>query len=412
MTSTYAARNLIKLFELIEKNRSLLTFSDTTKIRLSPELLRVLLKKDSDGYYPENDSDAYVTTWTTSPEACLQWLAFEAITTEKKDDTGTVVTSYYFRLTDGTDEFYWTGAAWTVSTTLWNTEQEINEGLSSWSGNTIGVIVNPRTSDKTITPEVLELRFAYSGRIDFLKDLITSFTEELKENFVAWRQHVLEVTADSDTFNLSTEYPPELDLSIVSILAVYDHDVDPNHNNNLFSSWADPVLTLTSVVSTGHVLWIDLEYSPQVAFATDVDYLETSKVPAIWIEDASVKTVRGKYRNHVLRRDTNEAYQWKNTRVGDVLIYMAIETSDPSDHLRVTGQAEQFFATLNQIRSLALDERFDVVIDESYGGRSGPDNKGRLSSRYRVTVKNAMIEGAAEQTHGVKTFNLDLQKEA
>lgn len=407
---TYAPRKIIKLFVLDEDSRSSITLSDTDKIRLSPKPPPglILLKQDADNEYPVNDVDAYVTTWTTAPDSWLSWVAFEAIVTEKKDDLNNVVTSYYYRLTNGTNEFYWTGAAWTISTTQWNTEQEINEGLSSWNSKTIGLIVNPRTSDKDITPEVIKLKLLYGARINFLRDLVLSFTDMLGDELRSWRQHVLITSSITSTLDLENNYPLDLEVEITDILAVYNHDDDPTHTTNLLSSWSDPVITLTSSVPADKRVWIDYEYKPRVAFATDVDYLELSAVPAVWIEDMLSTTVRGMFRDHVLRRDTNIAYKWSDTRVGDLEMMMSIEATNPDDHLMLTGQVEQTFANVRQLRSTGLDELFDITIAETYSSRGGPDVKGRLSSRYRVRIRNVLLAASTEQRYGIQTLNLDL----
>jgi hypothetical protein len=410
MTSTYTARNVIKLFTLDEVSRPLITLSDTNKIRLSPTPAPglIVLKADADGEYPVDDVDAYVTTWTTSPDAWTSWVAFEAVVTEKKDADDVVVTSYHYRLTDGVDVYYWTGAAWDLATTQWNTEQEINEGLSTWSSATLGVVVNPRTSDEDITPEVKSLKFLYGARIDYLRDLVLSFTDTLGDEARTWRQHTLVTASATATLNLTDDYPLDLDVEITDILAVYNHDDDPTHATNLLSGWAAPVITLASSIPENKSVWIDYEFKPRIAFATDVDYLELSAVPAIWIEDMITTTTRGFFRDHVLRRDTNVAYKWADTRVGDVEFMMSIEATNPDDHLRLTGQVEEMFAKVKQLRARGLDELFDITIENTYSTRGGPGVKGRLSSRYRVRVRNALLAASTVQRYGVQTLNLDL----
>jgi hypothetical protein len=409
MTSTYDQRVFIKRFVFEESIRSEIAFSDVTKIRLSPERNRILLKADADGLFPVNDTGAYVTTWTTAPAAWLSWIAFESITVEKKNFENDVLTSYYFRLHNGTNEYYWTGAAWIVSTTQWNTEAEINAGLSSWSSSTIGIVVNPRTSDEDTTPEVLEVKLSYYARIDLLRDVVVSFMNLLRDGFRSWRQHVLKTTAIATSIDLSSDFPPELDLSISDVLAVYNHDDDPAHATNLLSSWAPPVVNLTAPIPANKRVWIDLEYAPRVEMGADVDYFEVSKIPAIWIEDLFISSTRGFHRDHVLRRDTNIAHKYEKTRVGDVEVLLSIEAPYLSDHLRLAGQAEGFFDTVRTLNAVGLDEDYDVDILESYGGRSGPDTKGRLSLRYRVRIRNVLLAATAVQRYGIQRMNLDIE---
>lgn len=408
MSSTYTARKLMKVFTLEEKNRDLISLSDVSKIRLSPEENRILLKKDSDGLYPVNDTTAYVTAWTTTPESMLSWVAFEAVVVEKKAFDNSVITSYYYRLTDGTDEYYWNGAAWVVSTSSWNTEQEINEGLSSWTNSAIGFIVNPRTSDDEVTPEVLELKLLYDGRVDFLRDLQVSLTELLKDQFRSWIHHTVQMAATSSTINLSTS-APESTYTISDVLAVYDHTADPGHNTDLLQSYSDPVITLTSPISSGHTALIVLEYVPQIAYGTDVDYIEHSEVPSIYIEDLTITSRRGRTREYVLRKDTNIAWQMKDVRFGNVFAPISVHAGKPDDQSRLAGQLEEFFATVQQVRSLALDDLYDIQNSESYSNRQGPDRKGEMSSRYGVLIRDVLLAASAVQRYGIQRFNLDLR---
>lgn len=408
MTSSYDPRTILKHFDFDEGVRSLLTFSDVSKIRLDPTTRRILLKPNAvTALYPVADATAFVTTWTTNPASRLAWLAFEAIVETKKNNIGAVVTSYHYRLTNGSSVRYWTGTTWAVATTQWNTEAEINAGLASWPYASLGVVVNPRTSDPTITPEVVAFRFAYTARIDLLKDIMTSFTSMLASGLASWRQHVLVTKASTSSLNLTVDYPLELDLTIMRILAVYNHDDDPAHAANLFSSWASPVITLLSAIPANKRVWIDLEYAPRVAFATDVDYYEVSAVPSVWIEDLTIATRTGSHREFVLRRDTNVAYRMKGTRVGDIEVFLSVQTSTPDDHLKLAGQVEEFFAITRRVRSIGLDEVYDVSVTEAYSGRSGPDTEGRSSHRYRVRIAHVLLAASSEQGYGIKNVDFD-----
>ena len=125
-------KKLVKEFEFLEENRKKIVLGANTRLGLTEPCLHLL--EDDDGYYPTT-TDITAKTWVTNPQTVKQWLGFEAVVYHEKDYDGTELTSVNFRLGDGTNEYYWDGAAWSVSTTSWNTEAEIANNISTFPAN-------------------------------------------------------------------------------------------------------------------------------------------------------------------------------------------------------------------------------------------------------------------------------------
>ncbi len=119
-------QKLLKCFRFERKNHSRVTISDTTKIRLNTKTHRLELKvigynRVTGAAKYSLDTDLTVTTWLTTPVSVKQWLTFAVDPLERLQPDGT---SVRFKLNDGTDNYWWSGAAWVVAgATDWNDEE-------------------------------------------------------------------------------------------------------------------------------------------------------------------------------------------------------------------------------------------------------------------------------------------------
>jgi hypothetical protein len=81
-----------------------------------------------------------------------------------------------------------------------------------------------------------------------------------------------------------TNFPLDADYDVVDVLAVYDHTADPDHDTDLLSSFADPVITLTGAIPLGNIVWVDAVFAPEIAVTTSSDFPQVAKIPAVWIK--------------------------------------------------------------------------------------------------------------------------------
>ena len=133
---------------------------------------------------PPYPAAAEARTRVWAPSSVKGWLSFQARVKHARVN-GAVVTSARFRLGDGTDEYYWTGAAWAVATTQWSTEAELSENIGSFpiTAKRLQVAVRLETTDTSVAAEVIEVKVLWSTAVHFLEDLIyRSLVRYLRNN--------------------------------------------------------------------------------------------------------------------------------------------------------------------------------------------------------------------------------------
>ncbi len=122
-------KKLIKTWLFEERNRSGLTLDADIRLHRGESSLQLLPDSTTDKY--PTDADIKAITWIANPLSAREWLGFQAEIIHVSVD-GEVVTSAGYRLHDGTDQYWWNGAAWEVNTTDWNTEGEVATNIGSF----------------------------------------------------------------------------------------------------------------------------------------------------------------------------------------------------------------------------------------------------------------------------------------
>lgn len=295
-------QSIPKLFEFKEERRSLLTFSDASKIRLNPQTnqleLRVQSYKRATGApIYSTDTDLTVTTWTTNPLSIKQWRGFAATPRPTLQPAGA---SVRYKLNDGTNDLYWNGSVWvTAGAADWNDEATVaaNIGTFPVTSKTLGFVINLVTTDSAVTPTLKQLCLLMDCEIDYFKSLVAdSLIVSLRQG----NRLLIDYTYDSpggttlDLRDLETAY------NIVDVDAVYDHTNDPDHATDLLNSYNVTTKSsfLSSAIERGNTVWFRLEIEPEVYLEWgSQDYTEVSKIPAIVLEnfDAIGNTVSARF---------------------------------------------------------------------------------------------------------------------
>lgn len=279
----------VKCFRFEERNRSRLTFSDPTKIRLNPRTHRLELAVQSyDGVtgravYPL-DSDLTVTTWVTNPLVVRGWLAFGAEPCQPLLPANTQVR---FRLNDGTNDRYWDGGSWAVAGAAdWNDELTVAANIATYpvSAKQLGLVINLVTTDKFVTPHVEWVDVLMEVEMDYFHSLSTTLMESFRLGIRPAVDYVMYATG-SDRLSLGDMETP---YEIVGVQSVYDHTTDADHLTDLFSAY-DPssmVITLTASLPRGNKAWVVFTIEPRVYLNwASQDYIEIEKIPAIVLEN-------------------------------------------------------------------------------------------------------------------------------
>ena len=379
--------------------RTGLVFSDDTKVRLVPVTNRIQLKLDiATGEFPTDDN-LFIETPLLTPNRANKFLKFEAITT---DDLNGVPagTSLGFKVRTTGDDYWWNptggggGGAWEIAGLAdWSPEVDINANLDTFPiatvGNkSIGFVVNLKTTDPKLTPDVKELKLLAQFDIEFLEDiiydsLIRKFNTDLVSSSIIEYETAgsigLQDLADILDNGVKTGY------NIKDIRSVYNLTDDALRLNNLHDSYAvgttrrdeftfDPgVETFTAAIPSNKIVEITFEYIPEVFIRTGQDYFEVPKFPSIVFENiVEVKGtgLQAPEQNSIgedfIRDKPNlTAVQQFSPRQTSIRFSYAAFTDLQLDQVRLMNDINEFLSNTKQITSFGLDHPYDLrIIDE------------------------------------------------
>ena len=400
-------RKIIKHFDFAEANRPRLTLH--AKVRLDPTRNRVLLKETLAGF--STDNDLYVKSWIAHPESARQWAGFQADVVLPQVD-GAQVTSIKFRLGDGTNERYWNGTTWVTSTTLWNTEAEVANNIASFAATSrkLQIIANLKTTDASVSPELIRVRVLYLSDIEFQEDYIYRLlVRELRDNVRPIADYPIKLAATGTTVDLDN-YPLETPYNLVSIDAVFNHTDDPTHLVDLFSSYvpSTKVITLNTSVEANKTLWIQFVFAPEVAVTTSSEYHEVAKTPAIILEDVNlVRASEVGWDDSVINKDSGHGWKIPSPLRGDLEVSVLLLADKGLDLHKMADEVKRFCLNNPLVRSPGLDEEYRLWLVDEFDMANllklGDVHTARMNLRL-VNVMFALKE--AVEIHAVKRFNL------
>jgi len=400
---------LIKEFQFLEEKRSEITLG--TNVRLNPDEHLLQLKEDSNDEYPIT-ADLYAKTWIANPDSLKQWNGFEAEAVHTTIE-GVLVTSLKYRLSDGTNQYWWNTTTWVVDTTHWNTEEEVAANISAFAVTTkkLQVVINLKTTDKTATPKLKRLKVLYSSNVKFQEDIVfRSLIPMLRDNLRPIGRHVLTKLSTSSTIDLEVDHPLETPYNIVGVDAVFNHTDDPNHATDLYSSFnaTTQVITLTSPVTAGKVVWVDFLWEPEVAVTTSQDYDEIEKVPVVILDDIDLvdASERGPDDSVINRSDGTAVKIYAPIR-GDLDILMHLVTDKAIDQIRLADEVKRFFGNNQFLTSKGLDEKYRLWLTSEYDLTTTANREDLHSGRIRFRVVDVnYFERDSADMYAVKQFKL------
>lgn len=386
-------KKLIKEFRFEEGVRSKLTLGAGT--RLVPESNWLQLEEGSSGY--STADDLTVKTWITNPQSVRQWLGFEADVVHTEIE-GSTVTSVKFRLGDGTDERYWDGGTWAIAgASDWNTEEEVANNIGDFpvTDKKIQVVINLKTTSVVATPIVTRVKILFSSDIEFQEDLIyRSLVRLLRNELRVKGRHVITISGATDTIDLANDYPIETPYNIRSIDGVFNHTDDSDHWTDLFSSFnpTTKVITLSSTVAAGKVVWIDFLWEPEVAVTTSQDYSEVDKVPSLVIDDIGlIDAVERARPETVINKSTGTGVKVFGPLQGDLDLVLHLITDKGVDQMRFADEVKKFFSNHPQLVSTGLDEEYDLWLFDEYDMRTAANRGDIHTGRMRAQIRNVLF---------------------
>lgn len=407
---TRRLKKLVKYFEFHEANRSRLTLGAGTRLGITESYLHLM--EDDDLYYPITD-DITAKTWIANPNTVKQWLGFEAVVSHAKDETGTTVTSDGYRLSDGTEQYWYNGAAWEINVVDWNTEAEVANNISTFPATEekIQVIVNLKTTDKKYTPIIESVKILYSTDVEFWEDLIhKSLVPLMRENIEPIAAYPIIMAENSNTIDLADDYKLEVPYNVTEIDSVYDHTNDPEHTTDLFSSYnsTTQIITLSSALDADEIAWIRFVYEPEIVVTSDREYYEIGKVPMILLSSITLQDTKAiQQRQDVKNKDQLTAVQLDEVLQGDVRINLTGVTESSRDHNRMKEGIQKFFKDNVVLNSLGIDEEYRMyILDEPTQTTSFAGSEKHMSEFAIIISKVVFWLGEPEDKFIVNNFKI------
>lgn len=407
-------RRLIKTLSFDETARPRITLGAGT--RLNPITNRIELKPLVNGKFDTNPAGFTAQSWIVHPEAAKQWLAFQAFEFHPSDPDVDVSTPIRYRVGDGTTQYHWDGAAWTPSTTLWNTEAEINANLATFpiAQQRIVLYANLATDNPKYTPALSAAKFLYRTDVVFQEDLIyRSVVRSLKEAIrpvADWPITAAEdgTEIDLDDFKLDTPYNLA---DVIGAYATNGATGDVNLLANLLSSYnpTTKVVTLSAPVVAGDPIWLQFAYQPEVTVHTSRDYLEVGKVPAIVLSDINIIATHEASANDWIVTDkaAGTAVVVPGPKQHDFEFVARFLTDKARDLQRLQEAVRAWIRSNPQLRARGIDELYCIQMaghfDSQGVGEVNEVHAGRI--RFRV-LKALFYDRPDEDTFVAVRFTM------
>lgn len=228
--------------------------------------------------------------------------------------------SVSYRLNDGAQDLYWTGAAWGPATdpdAHWSTRAEVQANFPQLSPAVRTLTVRARLSTSSSSPAdrpaFLGFRVAYGVRDmgdeedALIRCLLRTLVAELEPTAVA------RVTVEPGTGANPIELGPELGYDVADVLAVYDLTDDPDELVELAGTFtaggradvaggAPSTWTPDAPIADGHTIQVEFSYRPDVVVTRHRDVVELPRLPAVLILPAgTAPSLTRTAEDHVIR---------------------------------------------------------------------------------------------------------------
>jgi len=382
---------LIRSVVFDEKIRAGLTFSDPTKIRLNSfqRILPVIqLTADETSGEHSLDNDISVETPMFTPSALKRWLKFEALVVEDPLTFQLPAgTSLGFKIKTTAGNYRWNGGWVAAGASEWSTESEINDNFPTFPiaaiGNkSIGFVVNLKTTDAKVTPQVLELKVSGEYDIEFFDDLVYNGVIRTLNTLFRSSSVLRFKASGSSSIDLNTVLENK-GYNITGIRTVYDLTVDPLKLNNLFDSYVQGAqkqdgftyepgtVNYTSAITTDHLVDIQFEFVPEIFIRTGQDYYEVPAYPSMVFEaidditDSFTMQANNSNGQDVLRnKAAKTAVEQRGPRQSSIRFRYAVYTDRQLDQMRLLNDINKFWANNADIQTYGMDCRYGVQVVE------------------------------------------------
>jgi hypothetical protein len=389
-----------------------MAYSDTTKVRLSPPEARVLLKRDATTQFFPTDDDIWFRTWVTHPLALRKIKMLQLFPNIQEADTSRQV-----RIYDGTDDYYWDGAAWSIAgVSDWNTEAEFNAHIETFNvlpGRQFAITVNLKTTDREVTPTVDEIRVLMEVHIDYLEDIVLrSLMPSLESEIdpTARLANIPPFETDTTTFNLN-DYRRNTPYTVSDVAGVYDLDADLDLLYNLLDTYDSGTgdVTLTSAIPAGNRPLVVIRYTPEVVFIQHQDWYEVNKVPCLLVQQLEVPQTLAynlAAQEGIVDKGTGNAVVLQEPWRAMLEFRIHGLTASVVDEMRLMSRVIQFFEENPVLRSTGLDEYYRMRIDREFRDLSSPNRADQRAFWTRFSVNDVRMPMVSTTAKAVQRVSL------
>ena len=392
---------LVKHFHFEEDDRGDITLG--AGIRLDGRISRLRL------IGPPFPASGVATTRVTNPTTVKQWIGFQAVIQHRfiggaaagGGVANVQITDAGYRLTDGTDEFFFNGSTWEVNVVDFNTEEEVATNITTFpiTSQKLGVVVQLTTTDPDVTPELEEIRVLWASDVEQFEDIILrSMVRELRESLRPIAELIVGATGSGgpvteiDISGNAVETP----YNIVDVDSVYDETADPDHLVDLFVSFVPStgIITISPGVPDSNDIRVRFIYEPPVVVTTSQDFTEISKVPVVVLDEIGWADARRMaIPDKVVDKSAGTGVKVQAPIQGDLEITLQGITDKLVDQHRLSDEIKRFFLNHPSIRSRGLDEVFSLLIVEKYDSRTPSSSADLHTGRALFRIRDVVFHG-------------------
>lgn len=401
---------MIRTFTFGAVDRASVVLSDATKIRIDGASDTAQLAQQSDGTYP-TAANINITSAIAKPASLRKLVAFQASARNFKNAAQALVTGEQYRLTDGTNQFFWNGSAWVVDTTHWNSEADIANNIALFSqavtAKKFGVVVNLWSTDQTTTPQLIRIKIAFEVKQQswmddiFLRSLVRNLKAQVRPIAEIQWKHVGGNTVDVTTAVDACGVP----FKFASLDSVFNFGADPGLETDLLQSITGGVATLSQTLAAGTILRLNVVYIPNVVvLTTSPDFVELDKLPTIIVEQ--IRTMGAQQAlssDEVINKSAGTAKQIKRPWSADLEFDIRAVTPNSTDLLRLVEALIDFADDNPTLVSQALDEEYRLQLIDEFDSSISSQGSGVCESTAGFRLHNVtLLRHSAVDTFAVQ----------
>ncbi len=270
-------------------------------------------------------------------------------------------------------------------------------------------MVNLVTTNESYTPKLKSLKVLYHSNVEHGEDYVwRSFSQFLRNNVRPITDIVF--TADGSSSYDLDDYLPRTPYNIVDVDSVFDNTNDSDHLTDLLDTYVagTKVLTLSSPVADGDVVWIRVLYEPEVAVTTSREYSELGTVPAITIENIKeLASSESGLDDSVINKSTGQGWKVPSPKQKDIELVLRLITDKAKDQTRLSDEVQRVLGSNQLLTSVALDEQFRLWLIDEYAQRGVTGGEETHSGTLRVRIVGALFyERPAQAVYSISRLVL------